>query len=169
MRSRGTRAFTTAELLVVCAICLIVLLAFGDAVSNAKYSAREASCKANFGQIGSALHFYQTSHAERMPPTLKALLPTAGSKTIFVCPMSPSEQTYPFRRAAYDYRFLAQPKGTDVICWDSQPHRPMHSVLVWLNRPNRNVLLADGQVKNMLEDDFEQLHLSGQSWIISDN
>ena len=157
MQSRGTRAFTTVELLVVCAIALIVLLCFGDAVSNAPEKARAASCKANLRQIGSAVISYQAGHAGRMPPTLKALLPITGSKGVFRCPYS---------GIGYDYRFLARPSGTDIICWDTRPHRPSHTVFVWLNHPNRNVLLADGQVKNMSEAEFQRLHLSGQSWVI---
>ena len=157
MQSRSTKAFTTAELLVVCAICLLVLLAFGDAVSNAKYNARVASCKANFNQIRLAVQFYQAAHGGKMPAALKALLPITRSKGGFRCPYS---------GIGYDYRFLAQPKGSDIICWDSQPHRPMHSVFIWLNRLNRNVLLADGQVRNMPEAEFQRLHLLGQSWVL---
>ncbi len=157
MQSRSTKAFTTAELLVVCVICLTVLLTFGDAVSNAKYNARAASCKANFRQIKIAMQFYQAAHGGKMPAAMKSLLPITHSKGVFHCPEDGS---------GYDYRFLTQPKGSDIICWDSRPHRPMHSVFVWLNRPARNVLRADGQVKNLPEDEFQRLRLTGQHWFI---
>ena len=153
MQSRSTKAFTAAELLVVCAICLTVLLTFGDAVSNAKYNARAASCKANFRQIKVAMQTYQAAHGGKMPTALKALFPITHSQSVFLCSYSGT---------VYDYRFLAQPKASDIICWDSHPHRPMHSVFVWLNRPNRNVLRADGQVTNLPEDEFQRLRLSGQ-------
>ena len=153
-------------MLVVLGISLTVLLVFSDTVSNAKYNARVVSCKANFRVIGLAMHSYQASHSGKMPPTLKALQPILKSQSVFVCVLSPSEQTYPFRRTAYDYRFLGKPNGEDIICWDSHQHLPQHTIFVWLNRPNRNVLCADGQVKNLSEIDFQRLHLSGQNWVV---
>lgn len=155
MQTRTTRGFTTAELLVVIAVALVLFSVFGDAVSNAKYNARASSCKANFMVIGPAMQTYQNSHSGKMPPTLKALLPIIGSKDVFVCVLSPSKQTFPFSRDAYDYRFLSKPNAKDIICWDSHPHLPQHTIFVWLNRPNRNVLYADGQVKNLPEADFQ--------------
>ena len=166
MQTRTSRGFTTAELLVVIAIALVLFLPFSDAVSNAKYNARTASCKANFNQMRLAAQSYQDAHGGKLPPTLKALLPITHSRSVFLCPNAGSSGPPNYAAIGYDYRFLAQPKGTDVICWDTQPHRPMHSVFAWLNRPNRNVLLADGQVKNMPEAQFQRLHLVGQTWII---
>jgi hypothetical protein len=166
MQARPLTASTKAALLVGFSIGIALLLAFSDLVSNAKYNERVASCKANLRVIGLAVESYQASHSAKMPATLKALQPILKSQSPFVCPLSPSEQTFPFRQSAYDYRFLSHPKGTDIICWDSHLHLPQHTIFVWLNRPNRNVLLADGQVLNMDEVRFQQLHLQGQTWII---
>ena len=100
-------------------------------------------------------------------------MPTIGSSNIFLCSDTGWEEThitestpYAHREVSYQYRLLIEPNSADIICWDSHPHRPQHSVFVWLNHPNRNVLLADGQVKNMREDEFQKLHLSGQSWTL---
>ena len=166
MQTRTSRGFTTTELLVVVAIALVLFLAFSDAVTNAKYIGRLASCKANFNQVRLAVQSYQTSHGGQMPPTLKALLPITHSRSVFMCPNAGNDGPPNYGAIGYDYRFLVRPKSTDVICWDSRPHRPCHSVFVWLNHPNRNVLLADGQVKNMPEGDFQKLRLVGQSWIL---
>lgn len=157
MQTRTRRGFTTAELLVMVAIALVLFLAFGDAVSNAKYNARVASCKANLNQIGLTVLSYQAAHGGKLPATLRVLLPIVSSHNVFHCPYAGN---------GYDYRFVARPEGTDVICWDSRPHQPCHSVFVWLNRPNRNVLLADGQVKNMPEAELQKLRLVGQNWIL---
>ncbi len=167
MQSRSTRAFTRAELLVVAVIVLAVVLSFSDAVSNAKYNSRAAQCRANLKQVGLAAQSYHASHAGKLPPTLKTLLPIVKSQSPFICPDTSRTGLYPNSiEVGYDYRFLSKPRGTEVIAWDSQPHHPQHSVLFFLNHANRNVLLADGQVLNMHEVQFRQLHLQGQTWII---
>jgi len=167
MQRRLTRAFTRAELLVVLGITLVLFLVFSDAIGNAKYKGRAAQCRANLKQVGLAVQSYQASHTGRLPPTLKALLPTVRSRSPFICPATGFTATPPYETIGYDYRFLSKPRGSEVIAWDSQPHHPQHSIFFFLNHANRNVLLADGQVLNMDEVQFRQLHLQGQTWIIS--
>lgn len=159
-------ASTKAALLVGFLVGMALLLAFSDLVSNAKYNARAASCKANFNQIRLAVQSYQAAHGRKLPATLKALLPITRSRGVFQCPDAGNSGPPSCAAVGYDYRFLTQSKGSDIICWDSRPHRPCHTVFVWLNRSNRNILLADGQVKNLPEDEFQKLHLVGQNWIL---
>lgn len=153
MQSQMSKAFTRVELLVVLGVSLTVLLIFSDAISNAKYCTRAASCKAQLHQIGLAVHTYQDTHAGKMPPTLKMLQPAMGSQSPFICPST----------GGCEYRLLSAAHPADIIVWDSQPHQPTHSVLFFLNHPNRNVLLADGQVQNMSEEQFSSLYLAGQT------
>ena len=159
-----TRAFTRVELLITATIVLGFILVFSDAIGNAKYNARAASCRANLKQIGLAVQSYQASHKGAMPTSLKILQPIMKSQSVFECVLSSNVGS--FTRRGYNYRFLAQPNSTDIICWDSSPHHPQHSVLVFKNRDNRNVLLANGQVVNVPEEQFQRLHLQGQVWII---
>lgn len=156
LQKRFTISFTRVELIVVTAIVLTVFLTFSDLVGNAKYIGRVASCKANLRQIGLATQTYRDNHKGAMPAHLQLLLLISKSRGVFWCSLS----------GYYEYRFLEKPKNTDIICWDVKPHHPQHAVFVFLNRDNRNVLFADGEVANMEERQFQSLHLRGQTWIL---
>ena len=101
-----------------------------------------------------------------MPASLKILQPIMGSQSVFMCPLSGFSDAPKYTEHGYDYRLLRKPSRTDIICWDSSPHQPQHGVFLFLNRDNRNVLLANGQVLDMEEKQFRRLHLQGQTWII---
>lgn len=167
MPSRPLTTSAKIGLLVFVLLMFTVPAATQNFISHMKYRERTASCMAQLHQIGLAVRTYQGTHPGKTPPTLKALLPVTQSKNVFVCPESGIVTMPIYTELGYNYRFLSRPRGTDVIAWDSQPHRPQHSVFFFLNHANRNVLLADGQVLNMDEVQFQQLHLQGQTWIIS--
>jgi len=156
---------TKIGLLVFGLLMLAIPAATQDFISYNKYRARAASCRAQLHQIGLAVRIYQDTHGGKMPPTLKALLPVTQSENVFVCPESGIDVTPAYTTMGYEYRLLKAPKAIDVICWDSQPHHSQSSIL-FPHHANRNVLLADGQVSNMDEVHFQQLHLQGQTWII---
>ena len=146
-------------------VALVVIAMFilpGEMVSYAKYSSRAAQCRANLKRVGVDIFSYQAKHTGRMPPSLKVLYPTVVSQLVLVCPDSGFVNG---KEVSYDYRLLSKPSSTDAICWDSRPQTRWQTYLVWLNRPNRNVLYADGQVKNLPEDEFQKLHLAGQNWV----
>ena len=167
LERRLTRAFTRIELLIVTAIAMIGIVTFSDFVENAKYTAWVASCKANLKQFGLAIQTYRGNHQDAMPAHLQLLLPTLKSRGVsYALCRDTSTCRNMTGRQGYVYRFLEKPKKTDIICWDSHPHRRWQTYFTWLNRPNRNVLMADGRVKNMPEAEFQKLHLSGQSWIL---
>jgi len=107
-------------------------------------------------QIGLAIQAHRDNHKGAMPAHLQLLLLISKSRGVFWCSLS----------GYYEYRFLEKPKNTDIICWDVEPHHPQHGVFVFLNRDNRNVLFADGEVANMEERQFQSLHLRGQTWVL---
>jgi hypothetical protein len=158
---------TKIVLLLLGIMALVIPAVTKDTISYAQGQGRVAACKANLRQIGIGVQTYEGNHAGKMPPTLKALEPIIKSQTVFVCPASGIITNPAYTEFGYDYRFLNQPKGTDIICWDSRPHQSSHTIFLFLNHANRNVLLADGQVRNLDEVHFQQLHLQGQTWIIS--
>ncbi len=135
----------------------------GESVSYMKYNAASAMCKMNLNQVGVDILAYRAKHAGKMPATLKVLYPTVISQLILVCPDSGFVNG---TEVSYDYRFLSKPSSTDAICWDSRPQKRWQTYFVWLNCPNRNVLLADGQVVNMQEAAFQRLRLEGQNFIV---
>ena len=146
---------------------MIGIVTFSDFVENAKYTAWVASCKANLKQFGLAIQTYRGNHQDAMPAHLQLLLPTLKSRGVsYALCRDTSTCRNMTGRQGYVYRFLEKPKKTDIICWDVQPHRPQHGVFVFLNRENRNVLLADGRVSNMEEGQFQRLHLQGLVWIL---
>ncbi len=166
MQARPLPLSTKIVLWFVAIVALAMLILPGESISYIKYNATFAMCKANLKQVGLAVQIYRSAHAGKIPPTLKALLPILKSRSPFMCPLSGNEATPTYHEVAYQYRFLSRPNQTDIICWDSHPHRRWQIYFVWLNRPNRNVLLADGQVKNISEEEFQHLHLQGQNWIL---
>ncbi len=143
---KKNHGFTKAELLVTTAVMLVLFLVFADFIFNAKYSVRSKVCHANFGKIGQAILVFRSTHNGRMPLKL-ASLPNRYS---LWCPVT---------GAAYGYRFLPNPLPTDIVCWESWPQTPGHTVLTYLNKPNRNVLAANGDVKTLSEAQFQALHL----------
>lgn len=166
MPSRPLSTFTKIGLLIFVLLMFAIPAATQDFIIYNKYRARAAYCKAQLHQIGLAVRTYQDTHTGKMPPKLKALLPITQSENLFVCPESGIVATPTYTELGYNYRFLSQPRGSDVIAWDSQPHHSQNSIF-FPTHANRNVLLADGQVRNMNEVQFQQLHLQGQTWIIS--
>jgi len=167
MQARPLPLSTKIALWCVAVIVLAMLILPGESISYMKYNAAFAMCKMNLKQVGLAVQTYRGSHAGKMPPALIALPPIINSQSPFWCPLSGNETTRAtYHEVAYRYRFLGKPNAADIVCWDSHPHRRWQIYFTWLNRPNRNVLLADGQVKNMSEAEFQKLHLVGQTWII---
>ena len=165
MQARPLPLSTKIVLWFVAIVVIAMVILPGELISYDKYSARFVTCKTNLKQVGLAVQTFRSAHGGGMPPTLKALLPILKSRSPFMCPLSGTEATPTYHEVAYQYRFISKPNETDIICWDSHPHRRWQIYFVWLNRPNRNVLLADGQVINMQEAEFQKLHLSGQSWV----
>ena len=96
-----------------------------------------------------------------MPLGLKSLVPILGSRNVFMCPV------LGINERSYTYRFVSQPHGDDIICWDSGPQQPEHSVFVWLNQKSRNVLYADGSVGTVTEGQFSRLGLRGVVLMLS--
>jgi hypothetical protein len=147
-----SKGFTKVELLVVIVVLLAIRLPFYDAVSDSPYRARDITCKSNLHQIVLAVLSYRAAHQHGMPPGLKSLLPLLGSRAVFLCPVT---------EGGYTYRFINQPHAENIICWDSNPHQPNHSIFVWLNQERRNVLYADGKVGTVSEGQFKRLRLRG--------
>lgn len=101
-----------------------------------------------------------------MPPRLDALKDSyVTDEKQLLCPAGRPGELYtpPFSLPAesyrYGYRFLIKPSLTTIICWDSVPHLTRHGLFPFLNRQYRNVLLVNGTVKTLSEDEFEALHL----------
>jgi prepilin-type processing-associated H-X9-DG protein len=151
---------TNFALLAVFAVILILglfMLSFVDAVWNSKYLARAASCNSSLTYLGYEITGYRKTHHGQVPPNLRALILMIGfeDRGVLMCPLSYDH--------VYTYHCVKNPGPNDPIAWDYGPHVPMHSLLRFLNRPNRNVLYADGRVVNMPEEAFQKLHLSGES------
>ena len=163
MQARPLPLSTKIVLWFVAIVALAMFFLPGESVSYMKYNSATAQCRANLKRISVDILAYQAKHAGKMPPSLKVLYPTVVSQLILVCPDSGFVNG---KEVSYDYRPLSKPSNTDAICWDSHPQQRWQTYFVWLNRPNRNVLCADGQVKNLPEAEFQRLHLSGQSWVV---
>ena len=166
MQARPLPLSTKIALWLLAIVVIAMVILPGELISYEKYNARFVTCKMNLKQVGLAVQTFRSAHGGETPPTLKALLPILKSRSPFMCPLSGTEATPTYHEVAYQYRFLSKPNETDIICWDSHPHRRWQTYFVWLNRPNRNVLLADGQVRNMPEAEFQRLHLAGQNWTL---
>ena len=153
MNHRTVRGFTTKEFIVTCLVCLLIGLPLYDAVYNSPYRARELSCRAALKQIGRARMTYSEEHGGKAVPDFRALIAALGSRTVLQCPLSGS----------YTCRLPARLGGSDAVCWDSGPHRPQHSIFLFMNGESRNLLYADGRVVTLGERQFQRLHLQGQS------
>lgn len=163
MQARPLPLSTKIALWLLAIVVIAMLILPGESISYMKYNEAFATCKVNLKQIRVDIFAYQAKHAGKMPPSLKVLYPTVVSQLILVCPDSGFVNG---TEVSYDYRVLSKPSSTDVICWDSRPQQRWQTYFVWLNRPNRNVLLADGQVKNIREEEFQKLHLTGRSFVV---
>ena len=150
MQKKARHGLTKAELLVVLGIFLLFFMASSDTIGNAKYAVRSKVCHVNFDKIGQAILVFRSTHNGKMPLNLAAL----PNKYALSCPVT---------GAVYGYRFLPNPLPDNIVCWDSQPQTPGHTVLTNLNKPNRNVLAANGNIRTLPEEQFQALHLPATS------
>ena len=157
MQKKSSHGVTKVELLVTVGIFLLVFLALDDVVKNAKYTTRTKACHKNLTRVGQVLLLYRTAYGGKMPPSLVPLLGGPKDKWIPLCPLSGS---------GYVYRYLAKPVAGDIVCWDSHPHKPEHSVFTFLNQTNRNILTADGNVRTVSERQFQAFHLEGAKIVV---
>lgn len=112
------RGLTLLEVIIVCAIILLLAGIVMSVSASATARAKMATCASNLGQIGKALHLYAQDHDDRIPPVVtyvrnmqlekgkplvpsngsperwvRTLSPYAQSKDIFFCPADPLART----------------------------------------------------------------------------
>ena len=167
MSNLRTRGLTGVGCGVAVALLLALGLPFYDAVCDSPYRARDMTCRANLRQIGAVLASYRAAHGGAMPPSLKSLVPTLGTQTVLLCPVSGTVASPVYTQRSYTYRRVSQSRPRNIVAWDTGPHVPGHSVFVWLNRPCRHVLYADGRVGTVPEAQFAGLGLRGACLILS--
>lgn len=99
-RPAFSRAFTTVEILVVCAIGAVLIAIAWPALQTALARSKNATCVSHLSQLGTALNLYLADHEMIMPqmvalresvtddlPTLDTvLLPYVSDKNAFACP-----------------------------------------------------------------------------------
>lgn len=123
MQSPKNRSgFTVLELLVVCAIVVILFAFLAPAIVQAREAARRAQCKGNLKNVGIAIHGFWESNHSNFPnhPTVPSLLPymdsldVIGSNdlAVLVCPTV--GQRWPSGKAGTNYRTNAYVTGRNL-------------------------------------------------------
>lgn len=168
MEHKTIRGFTAKKFILtgmVTVFLLIALLCY-DAASNAPFQGRAIICQSNLFQIGRAITTYRNEHGGKVPPDFHSLIAALRSKTALVCPLTGYVTSPVYLERSYTCRFPTRPNDSDTLCWDSGAHHPWHTVFRFMNHDSRNVLYANGKVVTLSEQQFQHLHLQGQSLII---
>ncbi len=124
---------------------------------------RKADCKRNLRHIGVGIVFYRNDNADEFPATLANLYPKYMEARTFVCPGDENPRTL-----AGDIKCSYHYVGKLL------PHAPDTAIIVYEKAGNheggRHVIVADGHVKWIEEDEFEARMkqslelLKGEGW-----
>ncbi len=176
VRTRGERAFTLLELLVVIAIIALLAALLLPVLSKAKEAGRATVCLSNLHQLGLALQIYVDGNHNRLPvmrdraagtnqptnnvlPSVELVLGAElGNTNVLRCP---SDLTKIFEQtgSSYSWNSLLNGQNADQLVvlglnFDS------HAIPVFFDKesfhasrgPGKavNYLYADGHIKNLL-------------------
>ena len=127
-------------------------MVINDWLDHGHYVARNLVCRSALLQLGEQIQRFGKRNGGKMPTGLLDPSLDIPRAWMLQCPMS--------ARMTYVFDFTADQRPDRPICWDGQPHVPAR-IFPWLNKPQRNVLLADGTVRTLPEPEFQALRLTG--------